>query len=284
MRKTVRKNQGITLIALVITIIVLLILAGVAIAMLSGENGILKKATEAKTRTEESSLYEQIKLAVMEASDYQTMKIDRNKIASSLGIDKGEINGDARDVVLKKNGITFNIKNGKVKEVEELSEADKILDSYFYEKGAKYRCRYGYLTGIEVKGESKELREMIEECGYKLCYYDEEDGTIKDMIDEYTLSTGVLVVKDGETVETVVGFGDITEDEVIDTGDLGIIVGIVNSKSSEGYKDYQKVAMDVNHDGKITQEDAILLSDYIRKSGNLNQQAYSVKASEITIE
>ena len=279
-----KKNQGITLIALVITIIVLLILAGVAIAMLSGENGILRKATEAKTKTEESALNEQIKLTVMEASDYQTMKIDRDKIASSLGIDKGEINGDARGVVLKKNGITFNIKNGEVKEVEELSEADKILDSYFYEKGAKYRCRYGYLTGIEIREGSKELREMVEECGYRLCYYDEEDGAIKDMIDEYTLSTGVLVVKDGEIVETIVGFGDITEDEVIDSIDLGIIVGVVNSKSSEGYKDYQKVAMDVNHDGKITREDAILLRDYIRKSGNLNQQAYSVKASEITIE
>ena len=53
-RVYLRKNKGITLIALVITIIVLLILAGVAIAMLSGENGILKKAAEAKTRTEES--------------------------------------------------------------------------------------------------------------------------------------------------------------------------------------------------------------------------------------
>ena len=53
MKKTnLRKSNGITLIALVITIIVLLILAGVAISMLSGENGILIKATEAKTKTE----------------------------------------------------------------------------------------------------------------------------------------------------------------------------------------------------------------------------------------
>ena len=53
MRKTrLRKNNGITLIALVITIIVLLILAGVAISMLSGENGILNKAKEAKEKTE----------------------------------------------------------------------------------------------------------------------------------------------------------------------------------------------------------------------------------------
>ena len=40
--------KGITLIALVITIIVLLILAAVSIAMLTGENGLLQKATKAK--------------------------------------------------------------------------------------------------------------------------------------------------------------------------------------------------------------------------------------------
>ena len=44
--------KGITLIALVITIIVLLILAGVSIAMLTGQNGILTQAQNAKTTTE----------------------------------------------------------------------------------------------------------------------------------------------------------------------------------------------------------------------------------------
>ena len=54
MRETVKmtklksNQKGITLIALVITIIVLLILAGVAISMLSGENGILNQAASAK--------------------------------------------------------------------------------------------------------------------------------------------------------------------------------------------------------------------------------------------
>ncbi len=42
-----KEQKGITLVALVITIIVLLILAGVSIAMLTGENGILKRSTEA---------------------------------------------------------------------------------------------------------------------------------------------------------------------------------------------------------------------------------------------
>ena len=44
-------NKGITLIALVITIIVLLILAGVSIAMLSGENSIFKKASDSSVAT-----------------------------------------------------------------------------------------------------------------------------------------------------------------------------------------------------------------------------------------
>ena len=47
-----KRNRGITLIALVVTIIVLLILAGVSITMLTGQNGILNRAGEAKEKTE----------------------------------------------------------------------------------------------------------------------------------------------------------------------------------------------------------------------------------------
>ena len=52
-------NKGITLIALVITIIVLLILAGVSIAMLTGDNGIITQAKEAKEKTEEAKRKEE---------------------------------------------------------------------------------------------------------------------------------------------------------------------------------------------------------------------------------
>ena len=54
MRVKITKQRGITLIAFVITIIVLLILAGVSIAMLTGQNGILTQAQNAKNRTEEA--------------------------------------------------------------------------------------------------------------------------------------------------------------------------------------------------------------------------------------
>ena len=66
-RLNINKNKGITLIALVITVIVLLILAGVSIAMLTGENGILNQAKKAKEETEIASEEEKVKLATSAA-------------------------------------------------------------------------------------------------------------------------------------------------------------------------------------------------------------------------
>lgn len=60
--KECNENRGITLIALVVTIILLLILAGASISMLTGQNGILDRAREAKERTEISSEKEKIGL------------------------------------------------------------------------------------------------------------------------------------------------------------------------------------------------------------------------------
>ena len=56
-------KRGITLIALVVTIIVLLILAGISIKMLTGDNGILQRATDAKIYTDNEQIKERIKLA-----------------------------------------------------------------------------------------------------------------------------------------------------------------------------------------------------------------------------
>ena len=61
-------NKGITLIALVITIIVLLILAGVTIAALSGDNGILRRATEAKEQTNQKNDEETEKIGGYEST------------------------------------------------------------------------------------------------------------------------------------------------------------------------------------------------------------------------
>ena len=61
-----KRNSGITLIALVITIIVLLILAGVSITMITGNNSILKQATSASRETTHANVYEQLQLKAAE--------------------------------------------------------------------------------------------------------------------------------------------------------------------------------------------------------------------------
>ena len=62
MKNKLKERKGITLIALVITIIILLILASVSIAMLTGDNGILTQANKAKNETEIKNKEEQEKL------------------------------------------------------------------------------------------------------------------------------------------------------------------------------------------------------------------------------
>lgn len=61
-----RNQKGITLIALVITIIVLLILAGVSIAMLTGDNGILTKASTSNETNSIAQIKEDVSLAISE--------------------------------------------------------------------------------------------------------------------------------------------------------------------------------------------------------------------------
>ena len=58
-----RNERGVTLIALVVTIVVLLILAGTAIAMLSGDDGIMTNAQRAQAANTEGEVREKIKLA-----------------------------------------------------------------------------------------------------------------------------------------------------------------------------------------------------------------------------
>ena len=83
--KEKQTNNGITLIVLVIMIIILLILAGVSIIILTGENGILTKATEAKEETEIGDEQEKLKLSVIGAiAENSEGKITRTNLNKEL--------------------------------------------------------------------------------------------------------------------------------------------------------------------------------------------------------
>ena len=83
LKEQLKRTKGITLIALVITIIVLLILAGVTIATLTGDNGILTKAQNAKTQNDKATAKEKVDLAIAASLD-ETGKINLGQLKTNL--------------------------------------------------------------------------------------------------------------------------------------------------------------------------------------------------------
>ena len=109
-----REQKGITLVALVITIIVLLILAGVTIAALSGPNGILSNATQATKDTAEAEAKEAVTMAINtvltdafannEIADASTITLDITEIEDVI---ESNYNKDDSEVTVSGNAITY---------------------------------------------------------------------------------------------------------------------------------------------------------------------------------
>ena len=111
MKLNLKERKGITLIALVITIIVLLILAGVSIAMLTGQNGILTQANNAKDETEQANAKEKVESAViatMSQSKRGTLDADKlvTEITNNYG---GQVDGGAFPVTVTIDGKSFTV-------------------------------------------------------------------------------------------------------------------------------------------------------------------------------
>lgn len=129
------RQEGITLLILVITIIVLLILAGVSIAMLTGENGILSNASLVKISTEFASYKEELEL-------YKTNKLLENN------------NFDEESLIAGQNTITYEGKaeeeTGNIKTVIQ-SLADKYLKKFIIIKGKLYLIATEETSDVEIK-------------------------------------------------------------------------------------------------------------------------------------
>ena len=116
MKGSFKEKKGITLIALVITIIVLLILAGVSIAMLTGQKGILTQANNAKNATELASAKEKVELAVIGAiSQTRDGTLTVGNLRTELANYGGTIEGEVFPVTAKVDGKSFTVDaNGNV--------------------------------------------------------------------------------------------------------------------------------------------------------------------------
>ena len=107
-KKKIKQVQGITLIALVITIIVLLILAGVSIATLTGENGILTRANDAKENTEQATAREKVEVEVL-GSYGKNGKLDLDRLKENIQNSGGTVIGDSFPVTVTMDGYDFSV-------------------------------------------------------------------------------------------------------------------------------------------------------------------------------
>ena len=107
-----KKQRGITLIALVVTIIVLLILAGVSVSMLTGQNGILTNAAKAKENTEAASDLEFLQTKAYEAVTNYYVKGQTGSENEYILEELGKVSGVETSVsqgTVKYKGKTYDI-------------------------------------------------------------------------------------------------------------------------------------------------------------------------------
>jgi len=168
-KKDIKANRGITLIALVITIIVLLILAGVAIATLTGDNGILTRAGDARNTTQDAEIEEEIRLAWNKVYMDSYLDSTINK-ANALKTELEKNGHTVKDVSANENKITItnyrgkdkvlDVSTGTVKEPSELAIA-KSAETVFSDKNTPLTDEDGNTVvipkGFKISSDSAEV-------------------------------------------------------------------------------------------------------------------------------
>ena len=212
MKKLFKNEIGITLIALVITIIVLLILAAVSIVMLTGENGILNKSSVAKEKNAENSSKEKLKLELSYLAIEKNTNPSYNKdeFVTDKLIEKGySVIGDIVIVdeyqfKIDRDKLKIIMLLGKGKESSEI-EINSIVESFsdFTKATIKLNIKYnGELKSIEINGEQVNIPEKtgdiysIEKIVLKNGIY---TINVKDINDEYKIEN-VKVLEIAENV------------------------------------------------------------------------------------
>ena len=189
-----KEKNGITLIALVVTIIVLLILAGISISMLAGQNGILTRAAEAKENNDKAQTDETLKMAVMEALTEGQGVIKetnlKNALDKNLGANKYSINSAEEGWTINglPSGKSYTVSsNGKISGDENNNNENETNAKYFtyvLDKTNKTAKITGIKDEYAVKGYYKNNyngdtfdRDRSYNCGIK-----DGEKVIKDVI------------------------------------------------------------------------------------------------------
>lgn len=174
-------SSGITLVALVITIIVMLILAGVTLSMAIGENGIVESAVQAKKETTVATEREILSIEFFRNYDYVS-----NANSDTTSFESKEIEGGGAYAHFPDSGNEYIVDpEGNINSAESVENEDGSKYVYVPETGAEYI--------IETSGEMKNLYSETLYC-YK--YYTEEKGwSIRYMCGINTLDYQVATFK-----------------------------------------------------------------------------------------
>ena len=124
MREKILNKNGITLIALVITIIVLLILAGVAIATLTGENGLFARVKQAKIQTAYTNAKEILNLKLM---DINAECISKGKVCTIENIYEGISKDSDINIVMYYTSKVSKVKDGIERDVNKINNLSEIV-------------------------------------------------------------------------------------------------------------------------------------------------------------
>ena len=195
-----KKNKGITLIALVITIIVLLILAGVSIATLTGQNGILTQAQNAAEKTEVASAKEQ---AQMDILAWQSDRLEKGESTNlNNSIIKEILTG--KDYVGTVGDESFTTKNGEYEipytdlyspDKVELPEGLQVGSTVYYNPDGTYEWKSKYCSSPEDTSYQKTLDSTSGEFDlqrWKVFDYNEETGEVM-LVPEHSTDDGESV-------------------------------------------------------------------------------------------
>lgn len=175
MIKNTRNSKGITLIALIVTIIVILILVGISIMFLTGENGILSKAKEARERSMASSEQENGILNKYEEAitNYVSGRSGSNSYSSNL-IENATLSGS-------QSASNININVSITKKVENINYVCILFaNNKLYKTYSATEITAG--TIVYTNAEASKLYEFY------LLTIDEDGGILKS--DIFSITTG----------------------------------------------------------------------------------------------
>ena len=164
-----KEIKGITLITLAVTIVVLLILAGISINTVIGDNGIIKKAQSSAELTKESEAKEIINRTIMEfylTNEYETLEDFLNTKVLEGRIDKVEKNADGTLKVWKNDYsvTTENKTNFLNNNDNNMNKRIKISTTPY--EGIYDSCEHEAITNVNVEPTDTTLEYSTDEINY----------------------------------------------------------------------------------------------------------------------